>query len=168
MTISMYQASVPVLTRALTNLGAILTKAEAYATEHQIDPATLLAARLAPDMHPLTRQVQLATDSAKGATARLAGIDIPSFADTETNFAELHARLAKTAAFIAGIMPDQIDGSEERSVVLKRPTGDLHFTGQTFLLQFAMPNFFFHVTTAYGILRQAGVKLVKLDYLGGA
>lgn len=168
MTISMHQASVPVLTRALNNLGVILTKAEAYAAEHQIDPATLLAARLAPDMHPLTRQVQMATDSAKGATARLAGIDIPSFADTETNFAELHARLAKTIAFMAGITPAQIDGSEERPVVLKRPTGDLHFTGQTFLLQFAMPNFFFHVTTAYGILRQTGVKLVKLDYLGGA
>ncbi len=168
MTLSMYQASVPVLSRALTNLDAILTKAEAHAVAQKIDPDTLLAARLAPDMHPFTRQVQIASDGAKGGIARLAGIEAPSYPDTETSFSELHARLAKTISFIGGVTPAQIDGSEDRSITLKFPRGEMNFTGQSFLLSFTLPNVFFHVTTAYALLRQAGVPLGKLDYLGAA
>jgi hypothetical protein len=164
----MYQASVPVLSRALTNLDAILTKAEAHAVAQKIDPDTLLAARLAPDMHPFTRQVQIASDGAKGGIARLAGIEAPSYPDTETSFSELHARLAKTISFIGGVTPAQIDGSEDRSITLKFPRGEMNFTGQSFLLSFTLPNVFFHVTTAYALLRQAGVPLGKLDYLGAA
>jgi hypothetical protein len=164
----MYQASVPVLSRALTNLDAILNKAAAYAAEHHIDPETLLTARLAPDMHPFTRQVQIASDGAKGGIARLAGIEAPSFPDTETSFSELHARLAKTIAFIGGVTPAQLDGSEDRAITLKFPRGEMNFTGQSFLLSFTLPNVFFHVTTAYALLRQAGIPLGKIDYLGAA
>jgi hypothetical protein len=166
MTLSMYQASAPVLTRALHNLAAILKKAEAHAAEHKIDPDTLLSARLAPDMHPLTRQVQMVSDSAKGGIARLAGIDVPSFPDTETSFAELQDRITKTIAFIDGVKASQVDGSEALSITLKFPRGEMHFTGQNFLLQFCLPNVFFHVTTAYAVLRHAGIPLGKLDYLG--
>jgi hypothetical protein len=165
MTLSMHQAAVPVVTRALTNLAAILTKAEADATTRSIDPAIFLAARLAPDMHPLTRQVQIACDSGKGI-GRLAGADIPSFADTETTFPELHARIAKTIDYVQGLDAAQFEGSETRTIVLKFPRGEMSFPGQAFLLSFTLPNLFFHVTTAYGILRHLGVPLGKMDYIG--
>ena len=166
MTLSMYQASAPVFTRMLTNLAAILTKAEENAATRKIDPAIFLAARLAPDMLPLTRQIQMASDAAKGGIARLAGVEIPSFPDTEIDFAGLHARIAKTIAFIESAPKDQIEGSDVSSIVLKFPGRELNFTGQSFLFQFALPNFFFHVTTAYAILRHNGVPVGKMDFLG--
>ncbi len=167
MSISMYQASVPGLQRMLKALDAVLDKAAAYAEERKIDPAVLTAARLAPDMYPLSRQVQLLSDTAKGACARLAGLEVPSFADSETTFPELKQRIAKTLAFIATVRPDQIDGSEARDIILKAGAQELSFKGQDYLVFFVLPNFYFHVTAAYAILRHNGVPLGKLDYLAG-
>ncbi|TWB82673.1 hypothetical protein FBZ87_101382 [Nitrospirillum amazonense] len=166
MSLSMYQASVPVFLRLLGNLSAILDKAVAHAEAKKIDPAVLVNARLAPDMHPLARQIQIASDAAKGAAARLAGVEVPSFADTESTFADLQARIAKTVDFLKSVTPAQIDGSEERTITLKIRGEDVPFPGQAFLLFFAIPNFFFHVTTAYDILRHNGVELGKMDFLG--
>ena len=167
MTISMYQASVPALQRMLKALDAILDKAAAYAEERKIDPLVLTSARLAPDMHPLTRQVQLLSDTAKGAAARLAGLPVPSFEDTETTFPELKERIAKTLAFVGSVRADQIDGSEARDIVLKAGARELTFKGQDYLASFVLPNFYFHATTAYAILRHNGVPLGKRDYLAG-
>lgn len=167
MQISMYGASAPILARALRNLAAVLRKGEAHATERKIDPAVLLGYRLAPDMFPLTRQVQIATDMAKGCVARLAGVEVPSYEDKEASFADLYARIEKTIAFIEGFQPAQIDGSEERSVTLKTRTAELVFQGQPYLLQFVLPNVHFHCTVAYAILRHCGVELAKMDYIGG-
>jgi len=167
MTISMYQASAPAFQRTLKALDAILDKAAAYAEERKIDPLVLTSARLAPDMLPLTRQVQFASDTSKGACARLAGLEVPSFADTETTFPELKARIAKTLDFIATVSPGQIDGSEDRDIVLKAGADELTFKGQDYLVSLALPNFYFHVTTAYAILRHNGVPLGKRDYLAG-
>ena len=167
MTLSMYQASVPVFLRAFDNLSAILDKGAAFAAAKKIDPSVLINARLAPDMFALARQVQIASDTVKGCVARLAGIDIPSFADTETSFAELKERLAKTAAFIKTVSAAQIDGSEGKPITMKvGPTRELSFTGQSYLLSFVLPNLFFHVTAAYAILRHNGVEIGKTDYLG--
>jgi hypothetical protein len=167
MPLSMHQASVPLFVRQLTVLSTLLTKGEAFAQEQGLPATDLIEARLAPDMHPLARQVQIASDAAKGACARLAEIDVPGYADTETDFAELQARIAKTIAFIEGVPAERFDGSETRTVTLKAGTHELNFAGQAFLLHFALPNFFFHVTTAYAILRSKGVPLGKLDFLGG-
>ena len=167
MTLSMYQASVPVLKRQLGSLAAILAKGAAHAAAAGIDPATMLAARLAPDMLPLTRQVQIASDGAKGGAARLAGIEPPSFADDETSFDDLQARIAKTLAFLDTIAPAQIDGSEDRAITLMAGPREFNFTGQDFLFHFVLPNFLFHVTTAYALLRHQGVEIGKMDYLGG-
>ncbi len=167
MTLSMYQASVPVFARQFASLTAILDKAEASAAERGIDPAQLLEARLAPDMHPLTRQVQIASDAVKGGIARLGGVEMPSFPDTETSFAELKERIAKTVAFIESVPADKIDGSEERAITLKIADREMTFPGQTFLLGFVLPNFFFHVSIAYALLRSNGVEIGKRDYLGG-
>lgn len=166
MSLSLYQASVPVFVRMFGNLSAILAKAEAYAAAKKIDPTVLLNARLAPDMHPLTRQVQIASDAAKGCAARLAGVDIPSFADTESSFAELQARITKTLEFIKGLTPAQIDSGEGREVVLKFPGAEMKFQGEDYLLHFVLPNFYFHITTAYAILRHNGLDIGKMDYLG--
>ncbi|MDX5372454.1 MAG: DUF1993 domain-containing protein [Pseudomonadaceae bacterium] len=166
MSISLYQASVPVFTRMFGNLSAILDKAQAYAEARKIDPAVLLNARLAPDMYPLTRQVQIASDAAKGCVARLAGVEVPSFADTESSFAELQARIAKTLDFIKDFTPAQIDSGEGREVVLKFPGAELKFKGEDYLLHFVLPNFYFHLTTAYAILRHNGLDIGKMDYLG--
>ena len=166
MTITMYQASVPVLTRALANLDAYLKKGEDYATERGFDPAVLLSARLAPDMFPLTRQVQIACDHAKNAPSRLAGRDLVPMADTETTFAELHERIAKVQAHIATFTPADIDGSEDRDIVVKMRSGELKLTGLPYLQAFAMPNFWFHVTIAYAILRHNGVPVGKMDFTG--
>lgn len=168
MSISMYQASVPVLIRGLTNLQAILGKGEAHAAEKQIDPSVFTNARLAPDMLPLMRQVYIATDTAKGCAARLAGVEAPKYDDVEQTFDELHARLQKTIDYLKGFEARQIDGSEQRPITLKMRTGPMEFTGLSYLLGFVLPNFFFHVTTAYDILRHNGVELGKLDYLGAA
>lgn len=167
MSLSMYQASVPVFLRNLKNLSAILDKGLANAEARKIDPTVFVNARLAPDMHALARQIQIATDTAKGCGARLAGIEVPSYEDTETTFPELQARIAKTMAFLQGLTAAQIDGSEDRAITLKMRAGDVNFTGQNYLLNFALPNFFFHYTTAYAILRHNGVDVGKMDYIGG-
>lgn len=166
MALSMYQASIPVFIRMLNNLSSFLLKAEENAKTRKIDPLVFTSARLAPDMYPLTRQIQIATDGVKGCAARLAGIEIPSFPDTETTFPELQERIAKTVAFLQSFRPDQIDGSEERTVTLKLGGQETSFKGQTYLLNFVLPNLFFHITTAYGILRHNGVDLGKRDFLG--
>jgi hypothetical protein len=166
MTLSIYQASVPVFVQGLANLSAILDKALAQAAERQIDPAALLDSRLAPDMFPLVRQVQLVTDHAKGASARLAGTEVPKFADVETSFDELQQRLARVSEFVKGIDPGRIDGSEEREIVLTIGGQPRTFNGQTYLFNFALPNFYFHLTTAYAILRHNGIMIGKRDFLG--
>jgi hypothetical protein len=167
MPVSMSQASAQRFAQMLKNLSAILAKAQAHCEARKIDPLALTAARLYPDMFPFSRQVQIACDSAKGAVARLAGLEVPKHEDTEKTFEELQARIAKTQDFIAGVKPAQIDGSEEREIVLKLPNRELRFKGAQFLLGFAWPNFYFHCTTAYDILRHNGVELGKADFLGG-
>ncbi len=166
MTISMYQASSPVVTRTLTNLRAILAKADAHAQAKKIDASVFLNGRLAPDMLPLAKQVQIVSDNAKGIVARLAGVEIPAYADTESSFEELIARLDKTLAFVASITPAQIDGSDDRKVELKLGPNTVAFTGLSYLTGFALPNLFFHAVTAYAILRHLGVDLGKRDYIG--
>ncbi|MGH8172404.1 MAG: DUF1993 domain-containing protein [Rhodanobacteraceae bacterium] len=166
MTISMYKASVPLFIRALQNLSANLDKGLASAQARKIDPSVLVNMRLAPDMLPLSRQVQIATDGARGLAARLAGVERPAYEDNETTFDELQARIAKTIAFLQTFKPEQIDGSEERKVTLPVRGTDRTFRGEDYLLQFAIPNVFFHVTTAYAILRHAGVEIGKTDFLG--
>lgn len=167
MSLSMHAASVPVFQHMLGALRQVLVKAEAHATARKIDPAVLLQARLYPDMLPLARQVQIACDFAKGAPARLAGAEVPAYPDDETSFAELQARIDKTLAFAGGFTAAQVDGSEARTVVQWPGTPrEIRFNGQDYLLRFALPNFFFHVTTAYDILRHNGVELGKRDYLG--
>ncbi len=167
MSISMYQASVPVLLRGLANLQVILGKGEAHAAEKQIDPSVLTGARLFPDMLPLARQVHIATDTAKGCVARLAGVDAPKFEDVELTFEELDTRIQKTIDYLKTFKPEQVDGTEERGITLKMRNGPIEFTGINYLLYFVLPNFYFHVTTAYDILRHNGVEVGKLDYLGG-
>jgi uncharacterized protein len=167
MSISMYTASVPLLKQLLQSLDAVLGKAATHAREKNIEPVVLLQARLYPDMLPLIKQVQIAADNAKGIAARLAGIDIPSFADTEQTFEELQARIAKTLAFIDTVKPDQVNGSEEREVVVyKGSPYEMQLQGQNYLVHFGLPNFLFHVTTAYDILRHNGVQIGKTDFIG--
>jgi uncharacterized protein len=163
---SMYTLSVPVFRRGLVNLSAILDKAAAHAESRKIEPAVFLSARLYPDMFTFTRQVQLSSDFAKGAAARLAGDAPPKYDDVETSFPELKARIARTIAFIDGFKPAQIDGSEQRDIEIKTPTRTFQFKGIDFLCTWALPNFFFHSTTAYDILRHNGVDVGKMDYLG--
>ena len=166
MTISMYSASVPYFIRMLGNLKAILEKGAAHAAARKFDPVVLFNSRLAPDMLPLVRQVQIASDNAKGCPARLAGIDPPKFEDNETTYAQLIERVDKTLAFLKSLKPSQVDGSEGRDIVLKFPNNTFNFKGQDYLSFFAIPNFTFHVTTAYNILRHNGVEIGKADYLG--
>ena len=166
MNISMYQSSVPVFVRMLNNLAEILKKAAAHAETKKIDPAVLLQTRLYPDMFALARQVQIATDTAKGCAARLAGVEPPRYEDKESSFPELLARIEKTIAYAKSIKPDQIDGSEDRPIVLKVREQSINFTGLAYLLNFALPNFYFHVATAYDLLRHNGVELGKQDFLG--
>jgi hypothetical protein len=150
----------------LRNLDAILAKAQAHATARKIDPAVLLAARLFPDMLPLVKQVQIATDHAKGCVARLAGVEVPKFEDNEQSFEELRARIARIIAFVESFTPAQIDGSEERDISLRAGGQDMSFKGLPYLLGYAMPNFYFHLVTAYNILRHNGVEIGKRDYIG--
>jgi hypothetical protein len=166
MPISMYQASVPAFLQMLSSLSAILDKAETFAAERKIGPAVLLGWRLAPDMFALARQVQIATDQAKGCCARLAGVDVPKYADDETTFADLRARIARTIEFVHGFEPDDIDGSEERDIMITAGGRELRFKGQQYLVSFVLPNFYFHVTTAYAILRHCGLAIGKRDFLG--
>ena len=166
MTISMYQASAPRLANSLKNLSAILDQAAAHAEAKKIDPAVLLQSRLYPDMLPLLRQVQISSDNAKGAVARLAGVEVPKYEDTEETIADLQQRLAKTVDFVSSIKPAQIDGSEDKDITLKLGTREVTWKGMQYLLGFALPNFYFHVVTAYAILRHNGVEIGKRDYIG--
>jgi hypothetical protein len=166
MTISMYQASAPRFANILNNLAAILDKAQAHCEAKKIDPLALTAFRLYPDMLPFTRQITIACDTAKGAVARLAGVEIPKHEDTETTLADLKARIAKTVDFIGTIRPAQVDGSEDKTIVLKLGSREQTFKGLQYLLGFAQPNFCFHATAAYAILRHNGVELGKRDYIG--
>jgi hypothetical protein len=166
MSITLYQASIPVFIRMLGNLSAILDKAAAHAEAKNINPAIFVNARLAPNMYPLSRQVQIATDMVKGCGARLAGIEVPRYEDNESTFAELQARIDKTVAFLQSISAAQIDGSEDHAISLKFGIREINLLGQTYLLDFVFPNFHFHLTTAYAILRHNGVEIGKMDYLG--
>ena len=167
MTISMYNASVPLFTQLLDALNTILDKAELHAQNKQIDPNTLLQASLFPDMFNFTRQVQIATDFAKGVAARLAGVEVPVYEDNEVSFNALQARIKKTVQFISSIAPTKIEGSEEREIITRPGTPkEKKFTGQAYLLSYGIPQFFFHLTTAYAILRSKGIDIGKRDYMG--
>ena len=166
MKISMHGMSVDVFTHALGSLSAVLEKGQAYATQRKFEPAVLLASRLAPDMFPLTRQVQLACDLAKNSVARLAGEEPPRFPDTEASFEELHARIARTLDYLKGVPSSALEGAETRDINVPTRDGTLEFKGLEFLQYWAIPNVFFHVTTAYAILRHNGVELGKRDFLG--
>jgi len=167
MTLSMYQASVPVFKQMLGALGGVLAKAEAHAAAKKIEPNALLQARLYPDMFALLRQVQIACDFAKSVSARIAGVDVPAYEDKEESFADLQARIAKTLAFVESLSAAQIDGSEERRIVTQAGTPkEKIFSGQSYLFNYGLPHFFFHTTTAYAILRHNGVEVGKKDYIG--
>jgi len=167
MSLSMYQASIPVFQKFLGNLDHVLDKGAADAASRKIDPSVFLQGRLAPDMLNLIKQVQIACDHAKGAAARLSGTDNPKFEDNETTIAELKARIKKTRDYLAGFKPAQFDGSEDRTVTYQAGPRELNFKGSEYLLYFAIPNFYFHYTTAYAILRHLGVALGKGDYVAG-
>ena len=166
MRISMHQAAAPRFANILRNLSALLDKAQAHCAAKKIDPLALTSFRLYPDMFPLTRQVQVACDTAKGAVARLGGAEIPKHEDTEQTFPELKARIAKTVEFIESVGASRIDGSEDKEIVLKLRGQEVKFDGLQYLLGFAYPNFYFHVTTAYDILRHNGVEIGKRDFIG--
>jgi len=166
MTISMYQASVPRFVNILNNLTGILDKAQAHIDAKKIDVSVLTTYRLFPDMLPMTTQVLIACDAAKGVVARLAGIEIPVYEDNEKTLAELKARIAKTVDFIQSVTPAQIDGTEDKDIVTKRGDKETHYKGMQFLLGHALPNFYFHVTTTYNILRHNGIEIGKRDFLG--
>lgn len=168
MSLSMHSASVPIYLTMLANLSTWIDKAIAHASAKKFDPDTLMSVRLAPDMLPFGKQVQIACDAAKFGVARLAGVDAPVFDDSETTLLALKERVGATIAFLRTVAPEQVDGSEARPVSVPiRGREPLQFNGQSYLTQFALPNFFFHVTTAYALLRHNGVDLGKRDYLGG-
>jgi hypothetical protein len=166
MTLSMYAASIPTFVHGLSNLSAMLDKGAAHAAAKNFDPSVLVNARLAPDMFALARQVQIATDIVKGGAARLAGVEVPSFPDTETTIPELQARIAKIIDFLNGFTADQIDCSEGKTITLKVGGKDMVFEGQAYLLYFVIPNFYFHIMATYCILRHNGVDVGKMDFLG--
>ena len=166
MPITMYSASVPVFVRMLGNMSAWLSKAEAHAEAKQFDPSNYLGTRLAPDMLAFAKQIQIACDSAKFAVARLAGADAPKFEDNEASLAELRERIAKTLAFVQSVSAEQINGSEDKDVVIQRRDGPMTLKGEAYLKHFAMGNFYFHSTAAYALLRHNGVELGKGDFLG--
>lgn len=166
MSISMHAASAPVFVRMLGNLLTWLDKAQAHAEARKFDTVNYLGLRLAPDMLPLVRQVQIASDAVKGCMARLAGVEIPRWEDTEASLDDLRARVRRTIDYVNAFSPAQIDGSEQREIVVQLRSGELRFTGEEFLKHFATPNFYFHVTTTYALLRHAGVEIGKKDFLG--
>ena len=167
MSVSLYEISIPTYRRGLQNLSSFLDKAEAHAKANGVELSTYADARLAPDMHPFTRQVQIASDAAKGGAARLAGIEAPPMPDTETTFPELKARIAKTIAFLDTVTKEQVDNRQGAKIDLPLPGGTMTFTAPDFLMQFSLANFLFHVTTAYALLRAHGVPLGKMDFLAG-
>lgn len=166
MTITMHSASVPVFERMLGNLLGWLDKAEAHAQAKKFDTSVYLAARLAPDMLPFTKQIQIACDAAKFGVARLAGVEAPKFADDETTLDQLRERVRKTLDFIRSVPAAQVDGTEDKDVTVPRRDGSITMKGQAYLQRFVLPNLFFHVTTTYALLRHNGVDLGKMDYLG--
>ena len=163
MSFSIYDAAAPALVRGLTNLSALIDKAKASG----VPEAEIMEARIAPDMHPFPRQVQIASDSAKGAMARLSGGEAPAMPDTEASLDELKARIAKTIAYVQSVDAAKFEGAEDREVQLKFPNGEMTFSGKDFLTAFALPNFYFHLTTAYALLRGKGVAIGKMDFMGG-
>ncbi len=167
MTISIYDQLVPPFTQMLESLDKVLSKAEADAAARKIDPQVFINGRLAPDMLPLKVQVQIMTDQVKGGASRLAGQEPPKWADDEATFADLHARVAKTIAHLKSFKPAQFDGAETRAIEIKFPNATFNFTGKDYLLKFVTPNFYFHYTTAYAILRHNGVQIGKADFIGG-
>jgi hypothetical protein len=166
MTLSMYQASVPVFVRALGNLADVLKKGEAHAKSKNVADETLLQTRLIPDMLPLVKQVQIAADMASRGAARLAGVEPKSFEDNETTLEQIYSRIDRAIEYVKTFKPEQIDGSETRTIVMKTRTGEMTFEGQAYLLGFVIPNLFFHCTTAYNILRDAGTEIGKTDFIG--
>ncbi len=166
MAYSIYKVSIPVFLRTLDRLSQILRKGEEFATERKIEPSVLFNARLAPDMYALSRQVQIACDTAKGAAARLANLEVPKHADTEASFEDLQARIAKTVDFIKSIEAPAVEGAEDRQITLKFPQREFTLTGSDYLTGFVLPNLYFHTITAYDILRHNGVPLVKGDFIG--
>ena len=166
MSLSLYQASAPRFANTLKNLSTILDKAQAHCEAKKIDPLALTSFRLFPDMFPLNRQIQIMTDTAKGAIARLAGIEIPKYEDTEQTFAELKARMLKTADFVMSVPAAKIDGAADKDIAMKAGGKDVVFKGAQYLLGHAYPNFYFHSTTAYNLLRHNGVEVGKRDFLG--
>jgi hypothetical protein len=166
MSVSMYEVSIPIFTLSLNNLAAILDKAAAHAEAKKVDPNVLPSTRLIADMLPLSAQIQIACDTAKGAAARLAGVEAPKHEDTEATIADLRARVDKTLAFIKSIKPEQFANAETREIVLQFPQTTMKFTGLNYLTNFVLPNFFFHMTMAYALLRKNGVELGKRDFLG--
>lgn len=167
MSLSMHQASAPIFVRQFAALTAIIDKAQAFVKDGGLDEAEFIDARLAPDMLNFAKQVQIATDSAKGGMARLAGVEVPAFEDNETNFDELKDRIARTVAFIESVPAASVDGTEDKAIAFAVREQEMKFVGQPYLLHFVLPNFFFHVTTAYAILRHKGVQIGKIDFLGG-
>ena len=166
MSISMYQVAVPVFVRALGNLAHVLKKGEEHAKSKNVSDEVLLQTRLIPDMLPLIKQIQIACDMATRGTARLAGVEPQSFEDNETTLEQAYSRIERSIAYIKSFRPEQIDGSETRAIHLKMRNGEMHFDGQTYLLAFVLPNLFFHCTTAYNILREAGTDIGKTDFIG--
>lgn len=166
MSISIYDMSIPALSRGLTNLSAILDKAAAHAAAKKYDSAVLAQLRLFPDMHPLNRQVQIACDTAKGAAGRLAGVDIPKHEDTETTLDELKQRIAKTLDFLKTVSTDQVNSAETRTIEIKFPNGAWKFTALAYLSDFVLPNFYFHESMVYALLRKSGIEIGKTDFLG--
>jgi uncharacterized protein len=166
MAISLYDCSIPALIRGLTNMSAVLDKAAAYATTKKVETSVLAQLRLFPDMHPLSRQVQIACDTAKGAAGRLAGVEIPKHDDSESNIPELKARIAKTIDYLKTITAAQVAGDETRSIEIKFPNGAWKFTAQSYIADFVLPNFYFHESMVYALLRKAGVEIGKGDFLG--
>jgi hypothetical protein len=166
MSISVYDISIPALSRGLANLAAILDKAAAHAAAKKYDSNVLAQLRLYPDMHPLTRQVQIACDTAKGAAGRLANIDIPKHEDTETTLDELKQRIGKTIDYLKTVSPDQVNGAESRVIEIKFPTGAWKFTALAYLTDFVLPNFYFHESMVYALLRKSGIEIGKTDFLG--
>jgi uncharacterized protein len=166
MSLTMHQAVLPPVLRTLKAFDAILDKAAAHCAARKIDPAALLAYRLAPDMFDLKRQIQIMSDQAKGVAARLADVEVPKYEDTETTIDELKARIGKTLDFVSSIAAERFDGAEDREIVMKMRGGEKRFTGRDYAFSFVLPNFYFHATTAYDILRHAGMELSKMDFLG--